>query len=148
MLKAKKTWKHLVKQAEAGGTKVAADDKLYDLYAALNKIKSDDDLHKQMHQALMNGDKQKAADLISNNNYKSGLGSAVLKFEKVAYSEANDLVQRAINFRKSLGSRGGGKTHHSASGSNVAVFEYIDKAGNIAYKEVIATDVGEDDQIF
>jgi len=133
-LKATRTWNQLAKQAK----NLPADDSLYGLYQALHKIKSDKSLHQQMQQALLKGDKDKAAELIANSSFKPKLGSAVLSFQKVAYSEANDLVQRAINFRRKLGAKAPGKTRHSTSGSNVAVFEYIDKGGNIAYKEAIA----------
>ena len=128
----------MAKQAEAGRITLAADDELFALYQSLNKIKADKSLNQQMHQALLKADKNKAANLISNNNFKAGLGSAALGFKKVAYSEADDLVQKAIEFRRKLGANAPGKTHHAKSGSNVAVFEYIDKGGSIAYKEAIA----------
>ena len=133
-LKATRTWNQLAKQSE----NLPADDSLYGLYQALHKIKSDKNLHQQMQQALLKSDKDKAAELIANHSFKVGFGSAVLGFKKIAYSEANDLVQRVINFRRKLGAKAPGKTQHATSGSNVAIFEYIDKSGNIAYKEAMA----------
>ena len=100
-LKLKKTWAQLAKQAEAGRITLAAEDELFALYQSLNKIKADKSLNQQMHQALLKADKNKAADLISNNNFKVGLGSATLGFKKLAYSSGNDLVKKALEFGKS-----------------------------------------------
>ena len=94
-----------------------------------------------MQQALLKADKNKAADLISNNNFKVRLGSAVLGFKKVAYSSGNDLVKKALEFRKSLG-KATGQAQNAGSGSNVAVFEYVNLQGKTSYMVKMADEAG------
>lgn len=110
------------------------------LYETAAQIRADKNLYQQMIQALKAGDEKTVEKLVSGNSSKASLASVALNYSKVTYGKANDLAARAMRFRiQKLGKRGSGQSHHAGSGSNVAVFEYIDASGKIAYKEAIAT---------
>ena len=146
------TWLAKLRQHKVAAQfmKNAAEDELYGLYIAIKDIKKNDELYKEIVEALRTQDLKKVEDLIAGKSLKAEFASALLSYAKVAYSKNNDMAIKAIMYRiNKLGQKGGGKAHYAASGSNVAIFEYIDLSGKIAYKEAIATggDIGHAEKL-
>lgn len=136
------TWLARLQADEALATYLAKAPRgeMMGLYETAAQIRGDKNLYTQMIQALKAGDEKTVEKLVSGNSSKADFASVVLNYSKVTYGKANDLAARAMRFRiQKLGKKGSGKLHHASSGSNVAVFEYIDASGKIAYKEAIAT---------
>ena len=122
------TWLAKLRQHKVAAQfmKNAAEDELYGLYIAIKDIKKNDELYKEIVEALRTQNLKKVEDLIAGNSFKAEFASALLSYAKVAYSKNNDMAIKAIMYRiNKLGQKGAGKAHHAASGSNVAIFEYI-----------------------
>ena len=133
------TWVAKLRQQKALTNLVenASRDEMHDLYRIISNLKQD--AYDEILEALKKNDLKKVEDLITSHNVKKSFGSVALSFTKLDYSlrSTDDLVQMALEYRKSLG-KGGGKAKNTGSGSNIAIFEYYDLNGVKTYAKEIA----------
>ena len=138
------TWVAKLRQQKALTDLVenASRDEMHDLYRIISNLKQD--AYDEILEALKKNDLKKVEDLITSHNVKKSFGSVALSFTKLDYtlSSTDDLVQMALEYRKSLG-KSGGKAKNTGSGSNIAIFEYYDLNGVKTYaKQIAYSDLG------